>query len=261
MDLSLDIFALLVAVAMAAGFVDAIAGGGGLLTVPAMLAAGIPPVAALGTNKVQSCFGTSMACFTYLRAGHIRPAEMALPVALAFSGAAAGAVAVQWIDPTILAALVPALLVAVAAYVLLSPRMADVDRHQRVGAVGYGVAAGVVGFYDGFFGPGAGAFYTVSLIALMGFGLMRATANAKLLNVASNLASVVVLGLGGKVLWPLGLAMAVAAMVGGRLGSIAALRFGGNLIRPFLVVVSLALTVKLLVDPANPIAQALWAAP
>lgn len=259
MDLSIDIFALLVAVAMAAGFVDAIAGGGGLLTVPAMLAAGLPPVAALATNKVQSCLGTSMACFTYARAGHIRLAEMALPVTMAFAGAAAGAVAVQWIDPAILAALVPALLVAVAAYVLLSPRLSDVDRQQRVGAVGYAAAAGAVGFYDGFFGPGAGAFYTVSLIALMGFGLMRATANAKLLNLASNFASVLVLGLSGQVLWPLGLAMAVAAMAGGRLGSMAALRFGGTLIRPFLVVVSLALTAKLLIDPANPIARALWA--
>jgi uncharacterized protein len=116
-----------------------------------------------------------------------------------------------------------------------------------------------IGFYDGFFGPGAGSFYAVSLISLLGLGLIRATAHTKVLNVMSNLGALLVLALGGHVLWGLGLAMAAGNIVGGRLGSMTAMRFGGRVIRPLLVVVSLALTARLLADPDNPLARLIWA--
>jgi len=250
---------MLVAVAGLAGFVDAIAGGGGLLCVPALLAAGLPPVAVLATNKLQSTFGTATACFNFARKGHVDFRSMALPVAGAFLGSALGALIVQRLDSSFLTGLVPILLIATAAYFLLSPKMSEVDQHRWLHPPAYAGVAFAIGFYDGFFGPGAGSFYTVSLIALMGMGLIRATAHTKLLNVTSNLAALIALAAGGHVIWTLGFCMAAANMTGGQLGSMAAMRFGARLIRPLLVVVSLALTAKLLADPANPIAKMIWA--
>ncbi|MEO6379222.1 MAG: TSUP family transporter, partial [Caulobacteraceae bacterium] len=210
MHLSPEVFVTLVAVAGLAGFVDAIAGGGGLLCVPALLAAGLPPVAVLATNKLQSTFGTATACFNFARKGHVDFRSMALPVAGAFLGSALGAVIVQRLDPSFLAGLVPILLIATAAYFLLSPKMSEVDRHQWMKPAAYTAIAFAIGFYDGFFGPGAGSFYTVSLIALMGMGLIRATAHTKLLNVTSNLAALITLAAGGHVIWTLGFCMAAA---------------------------------------------------
>jgi uncharacterized membrane protein YfcA len=144
-----------------------------------------------------------------------------------------------------LSLIVPVLLIGVALYTVLSPRMDDGDRHDRVGPRGFLPVAGGVGFYDGFFGPGAGQFYTTTLVALRGMGLTRATGLTKLLNVTSNLASVIVFALGGHVLWLLGLCMGAGAMTGAVIGSHFATRFGARLIRPLLIVVSLALTGRL----------------
>lgn len=257
-DIAADAFILLVGVAALAGFIDAIAGGGGLLTVPALLAAGVPPVSALATNKVQSSFGTGSACLAYARRGLVDGREMVPAVIAAFLGSAAGAILVQRLDPSLLAAIVPLLLLGMAGYFLLAPRLGDEDRHRRLGPAAYAFAAAGIGFYDGFFGPGTGSFFVLSLVTLAGMGLIRATANTKLLNLSSNLAAVIALAAGGHVYWMLGLSMAAAAMVGGYFGSRVALRFGSRLIRPLLALISVALTVKLLLDPANPVARMLW---
>jgi len=259
MEFGLDTFLLLIAAAGAAGFIDAIAGGGGLLTLPALLTAGVPPVAALGTNKLQSCFGTALASFRFARAGHVDARTMWLPVLFVLVGAAGGALTVQVIDPALLAAIIPVLLILIAGYFLLSPRMTDEDRTRRAGPLGFGFAAGGVGFYDGFFGPGAGSFYTLIFVLLMGFGLLRATAHTKILNFTSNIVAVAVLAAGGHVLWLTGLAMAAANMTGAHFGSGMAMRFGARLIRPLLAAMSVALTIKMVSDPENPIAQYLWA--
>jgi len=259
LHLSPETFAILVAVAGLAGFVDAIAGGGGLIVLPALLAAGVPPVMALGTNKLQSACGTAAATFNFARRGYIDMKEMAPPVAGALAGSAIGAALVQQLDPSFLSGLVPILLIAVSAYFLLSPKMSDVDQHRWLQPPAFALVAFGIGFYDGFFGPGTGSFFTIALISLMGLGLLRATASTKLLNLSSNLAALVALAAGGHVIWTLGLAMAVANALGGVFGAKAAMRFGGRLIRPLLVVMSLALTAKLLADPANPIGKALLA--
>jgi uncharacterized membrane protein YfcA len=133
-----------------------------------------------------------------------------------------------------------------AIYALLSPRMTDDDVHHRLSRAGYMPVAAAIGFYDGFFGPGAGTFYTTSLVALRGYGLTRATALAKLVNLASALATLLLFAAAGHILWLLGLCMAAGAMVGGWLGSHSALRFGARLIRPLIVIISLTLTARLL---------------
>jgi uncharacterized protein len=240
------VYPALTAVALVTGFIDAIAGGGGLIMMPALLFAGVPPLHALGTNKLQSMFGTGMALRNYWRSGLVEWRPNRLSVVLVFVGAAAGVLTVQSIEVELLNLLIPILLVGSAIYILLSPRMTDEDAHQRVTSTGYAPIGGAIGFYDGFFGPGAGTFYTTSLVALRGYGLTKATALTKLINCTSNIASVLFFALGGHVAWLLGLCMAVGAMAGGWLGSHTALRFGARLIRPVLVVISLALTGRLL---------------
>jgi uncharacterized protein len=246
MSLPLETYLLLTAAAMLAGFIDAIAGGGGLLTVPAMLSAGLPPLLVLGTNKLQSVFSSATSTARYARAGLIDWRASRRTVGAIFLCAALGAYAVQRIKPDLLALIVPVLLVIVAGYVLFSPRMSDADAHQRISSNTYLPVGGGIGFYDGFFGPGTGSFFTTSLVALRGMGLTRAAAHTKLFNFTSNLASLILFIIGGKVMWTLGFTMAVGAMIGAWIGAHTALRFGARIIRPLLVVTSLTLTARLL---------------
>lgn len=252
-ELSAEAFAFLIAVAFAAGGIDALAGGGGLLTIPALMAAGIPPVPALATNKLQSAIGTASAFFTFHRAGKVDVRAFAIPAVAAFVGSIAGGTAVQLVDPRFLTAFVPVLLIAMALYFLLAPPMSDVDRHARIGRTGLAAVSAAIGFYDGFFGPGTGSFLTTALVALGGLGLLRAIATTKFLNLATNVAALVAMIAGGKVLWLLGAAMAMANVAGNQVGARLAIRYGGKGVRPLLVIMSLALTAKLLADPANPL--------
>lgn len=240
------VYPVLTCVSLLAGFIDAIAGGGGLLVMPALLFCGVPPLHALGTNKLQSMFGTLVAMSNYARSGLIEWRRNLPTVAVVFLGASAGCWIVQSIDTRVLGLLIPILLMAVALYVLLSPRMSDEDAHHRVSSTGYAPVGGGIGFYDGFFGPGTGTFFTASLVGLRGYGLTKATALTKLFNWTSNIAAVLLFALGGKVLWLLGLCMAGGAMLGGWLGSHTAMKFGARLIRPLLVTISLAMTGRLL---------------
>ena len=240
------VYPALTGVALLTGFIDAIAGGGGLIMMPALLFCGVPPIQALGTNKLQSMFGTGTALRNYWRSGLVEWRRNRLTVLVVFVGAALGVLLVQSIKPDLLNLIIPVLLVASAIYILLSPRMSDEDAHHRVSSKGYAPIGGAIGLYDGFFGPGAGTFYTTSLVALRGYGLTKATALTKLFNVTSNVASVLMFALGGHVLWLLGLCMAAGAMAGAWLGSHTALKFGARLIRPLLVVISLGLTGRLL---------------
>jgi len=240
------VYAALAGTALVAGFIDAVAGGGGLITVPALLFAGIPPHLALGTNKAQSICGTALATLRYRRAGLFRLGDSKALVGAVFVGAISGGIAIQRIEARVLALIVPVLLLAVVLYTLLSPRMGDDDSQARIGAPAYLPVGGAIGFYDGFFGPGTGQFFAVSLVGLRGLGLTRATGLAKLLNLTSNCAALIAFAIGGKVIWLLGLTMAAGSMTGGWLGAHFATRHGAKLIRPLLVTASLGLTVKLI---------------
>jgi uncharacterized membrane protein YfcA len=253
MDFGLDIIALLAAVAFVAGFIDALAGGGGLLTIPALMAAGISPVSAIATNKLQGTFGTGSAFLAFARKGHIDFQRFRWPAIGAMIGAGIGSYVLQIIDSGFLAGFIPVLLVAMAIYFLAAPQMTDVDRHSRLGQAGLCAIVAMIGFYDGFFGPGTGSFFTTALVALGGLGLVRAIAHTKFLNFCTNMMSLLVMIAGGKVVWIIGLPMALASILGNQAGAHTAMRFGGRGVRPVLVVMSLALTVKLLSDPANPL--------
>ena len=191
-------------------------------------------------------FGTATALRNFARSGLVDWRANRLAVAVVFAGAVAGALVVQMIELTLLALIIPVLLTLAAFYILLSPRMSDDDAHQRLSPAGYAPLGGAIGFYDGFFGPGTGTFFTTSLVATRGLGLTKATAMTKLFNLTSNVASVLIFAIGGHLLWLLGACMAAGAVLGAWLGSRTALKFGARLIRPLLVVISLAMTARLL---------------
>lgn len=255
MDLAPEIIGLLCLAAFVAGFIDAIAGGGGLITIPALMAAGLDPVTAIATNKAQACVGSSSATLSYWRAGKIDFRSIRLSIFTTLVGAALGAVAVMHVDTRWLMVLLPVLMVAIALYFLLGPKASNEDSQARLTPFAYSFVAAGIGFYDGFFGPGTGSFFALSLVTLVGMGLIRATAHTKALNLTSNIVSVVVLGASGHILWALGALMAVGQFVGGQMGARSAMRFGPRLIRPLLVVISLVMAAKLLADPANPLHQ------
>lgn len=245
--LTFELVALLMAVSLVAGFVDAIAGGGGLLTVPALLASGLPPAQALATNKLQGSFGTLTATVHHLRHGQLRLGELWPAVLLTFLGAASGTITVQYLPNALLQRLVPVLLIGFALYFLFSPRVGDADAQQRIRLPLFGLLIGFgVGFYDGFFGPGTGSFFALGFVLLLGWNLRRATGGTKLLNFTSNFTALLFFALAGHVLWGIGLAMGLAQMAGAWAGSHLVLRHGARIVRPLLVTVCLALSLKLL---------------
>ena len=244
-----ELVVLLSAVALVAGCVDAIAGGGGLLSIPALLWAGLTPVETLATNKAQAVFGSGMATLQFIRKGLLEPRGAVAAVLFTFVGAALGALLVQRIDSAFLERLIPLLLIAFALYFWLSPRVSDLDSHRRIDATLFAPVVGLgVGFYDGFFGPGTGTFFAMSYVALLGYNLRRATAHSKALNFTSNLAALLLFLQGGHILWSIALPMALAQMAGAWIGSHLVLRHGAALVRPLLVTVSLAISGKLLWD-------------
>jgi hypothetical protein len=253
-ELGLQVLLMLFGAALFAGFLDAIAGGGGMVTIPAMLLAGIPPLQVLGTNKLQSLFGSGSASLAYARQGHV-DLRAQLPMALvAALGAVLGALLATVVPAVFLEVLLPFLLVGVAVYFGLKPDPGEVDRQRRMGATAFTLGfVPAVGFYDGVFGPGTGSFLMLGFIALAGYGLLKATAHTKLLNFGSNLGAFGVFLLFGAVLWKVGLVMGAGQLLGAQLGARFAMRQGARVIKPLLVVVSLALAVRLLADPAHPL--------
>lgn len=247
MPIDFESIALLMAVAGLAGFIDAISGGGGLLTIPALLWVGLPPLQALGTNKLQAVFGSLASSLHFILKGELDPRPLLWVLACTFVGSSLGTLCVEHLGNQALQGWLPMLLLGFALYFLFSPRADDLESRQRIGLPLFGLGAGFgIGFYDGFFGPGAGAFYTLAAVSLLGFGLTKASMQARLLNFTSNFASLLVFGYGGQLLWTLGLPMALTQMLGAWLGARLVLQHGSRLIRPLLVLVSVLLAVKLL---------------
>lgn len=250
-DVSPKRIALLAAVALVAGAIDAVAGGGGLLTLPALLWAGMPPHLALGTNKGQSVFGSFAALTRFARGGMIDGPRARVTFPLGLAGSLAGAALVLAVPPAALRPVVLGLLGGAALFMGLRrpgvARLADVPPppHMALRAAGIAVA---IGAYDGFFGPGTGTFLIVAFVALLGDGLAHASADAKVVNFASNLAAVGLFAARGTVVWRLALPMAAAQLAGGWLGAHLAIRRGDALVRRAVVAVALALAAKLALD-------------
>ncbi|WP_415183671.1 TSUP family transporter [Phaeovulum sp.] len=246
-EVSLDLALMLIAAAFTAGFVDSIAGGGGLITLPALLLAGATPLQALSTNKVQGVFGAATAALSYAASGHVNLRRQARAAAMAFGAGVAGAVLVSVIPTEGLRWALPVLLVAVALFFALKKGLDDTDRQQRLSpAMFTAFFVPLIGFYDGLVGPGAGSFYMIGFVMLAGYGVLKATAHTKLLNFASNLGGLLAFAVAGAPWWIIGLAMGAAQIAGARIGSRVAMRVGARVIRPLLVVTSSLLAGRLI---------------
>ncbi len=240
---------LLFATGLAAGFVDSIAGGGGLITLPVLLSFGLAPKEALGTNKLQATFGSGSAAAHYAAAKAVPLRACARGFCYTLVGAALGAVVVQQVDPTFLRRAIPVLLVVVAGYVLLKPRLGCFDVRPKMSHAGFDLVFGLaLGFYDGFFGPGTGTFWTMAYMLRLGFNMTRATGYTKVMNFASNLSSLVLFLIGGQAYFAIGLTMGIGQLLGARIGSRMVIARGTRFIRPVFLAVVLLLTLKLLYD-------------
>ena len=247
LDLTVELLILLVGAAFAAGFVDAIAGGGGLITVPVLMLAGIPPAQALATNKVQGVFGAATAAVSYAAKGLVDLRSQWRSALIAGAAGAAGAALVSWIPTDGLRLILPVVLIAIALFFALKPGLDDLDRTRRLTPLAFAIAiVPLIGFYDGLIGPGAGAFYMIGFVTLAGYGVLKATAHTKMLNFASNLGGLAAFALVGNPLWGLGICMGLAQIAGAALGARLATRIGARLIKPLLVATSTILALRLI---------------
>ncbi len=242
-------FILLLLAGLGAGFIDAIAGGGGLISMPALMWAGLPPHLALGTNKMQSSFGTAAAVMRYSSAGLISWKQVRLAAVVTFAFAGVGALTVTRLSTEILKAIVPWMLLAVAIYTLMCPRMGIHSGRARLNSVSFSILAGsALGFYDGFFGPGTGSFWTLACIGLLGLELTRATAFTKVVNLSSNLASLLIFIFASKVRYDMAAVMIAGQIAGARMGSSLVIRHGAPLVRVVFLIVIFVMIIKLLSD-------------
>jgi uncharacterized membrane protein YfcA len=251
--LSAGAVVLLAGAAFVAGLVDAIAGGGGLVALPALLAAGLPPHIALGTNKGQAVFGAASSAIGFWRRRMVDRDRAGLGFAAGFVGSLAGAWGVLSVPLGPLRVIVIVLLMVAAAIVLarrdIEPRPRAMSAAARNAALG-GIAL-VVGAYDGFFGPGTGSMLVVAFAVVFGDALTRASGNAKIVNLASNLAAVLLFARSGVVVWAVALPMAAANAAGAAIGAHLAVRNGDRLVRAVVLVVVAVVIVKLAVDLAH----------
>lgn len=249
MHIAPEHIAALAGVGLIAGTIDAIAGGGGLLTLPALLLSGLPPHLALGTNKGQSVFGSFAATARFWRAGTISADHARLAFPLGLLGSLIGAQLVLVLRPETLEPVVLVVLPIVALTVTLRPPQrgpADRSTHRArlvAGLIAFGIAA-----YDGFLGPGTGTFLIVAYIGLLGARPLQASADAKVVNFASNLAAVALFASRGLVLWELALPMAAGQFAGGWIGAHLTTRVGDRLVRVFVLLAVVGVVVKLAGD-------------
>ena len=251
MDTSPIAVALLVLSGFGAGFVDAVAGGGGLLTLPALLAAGLPPHLALATNKGQAVSGAISSAAGYARRGFVDWGRAPVAFALGFVGSILGALAQLAVRPSVLRPVVIALLVA-SAVVVAWPRKTTAREPLAHAAVWGAVVALTLGAYDGFFGPGVGTMLLVAFVLIYGDPLTHASGNAKVVNLASNIAAFALFAWRGNILWGLALPMAAANFAGAWTGAHVAIRRGDRFIRLVVLAVVAALVVKLASNLRSP---------
>lgn len=247
MDIAAHLYPVLFLTGLCAGLVDAVAGGGGVISLPVLLNLGMPVQLALGTNKLQSSFGAVMAVFRYARHGLLDKRACRVGVIATLAGALAGAATVRVADARFLEDAIPWLLGGIVVYTLLRPTLGSGDHPPRLGAATFFTVFGLgLGFYDGFFGPGTGSFWTIALVGSQGYNFLKATAYTKVMNATSNLASLAIFAAGGQAHLVAGLVMGAGQLAGARLGAGLAISRGAKFVRPVFIVMVLAVMARLL---------------
>lgn len=244
-EISASLLSILFFTGLLAGSVDAIAGGGGLISLPVLIGMGIPPHIALGTNKLQGLFGLASATYSYYKKGLLQKNSLILGLIYSFVGALLGAIASQFVSSDLLKKVIPILLLFVLLYTFLSPKIGFQETKPKWQSKWFYLIFGsLLGFYDGFFGPGTGSFWVIALVFFLGFNLLKATAYTKAFNLNTNVAAVICFAIGNHIDYKVALCMALGQILGGRLGAYLTIKKGVKLIRPvFLCVVSVTISV------------------
>lgn len=249
MEFELWYYCLFFVIAFFSGFVDAIAGGGGLITVPALISVGIPEHIALATNKLQGSFGSFTAAFHFSIKGFVNYKELWIGILFTFIGAVIGTSLVLVIDTRILKIIIPICLVLIFFYTIFSPKVGEEERAKKINSKIFYIIFGLIlGFYDGFFGPGTGSFWMFSMVTLLGLHMKKAVANTKVLNFISNIVSLAVFINGGKILWLLGIIMGFGQIAGAHLGARMVIKKEVKFIRTIFLFVVACTIIKLIYD-------------
>jgi hypothetical protein len=244
-----DPFTLLILISAAffAGLIDAVAGGGGLITVPVLMSIGLPPQTALGTNKLQASFGSGSAMLHFVRSGTVKLSDCSSGILWTAAGAATGVLALQRLDPAILRHLVPWILIVIAGYTIFTPKLGGENICARLSPkIFYPLFGLSIGFYDGFFGPGTGSFWAMAFVLLLGCSLVKATAHTKVMNFTSNIVALAFFMAAGQVLFAEGIMMGIAQFIGAKIGANIVTLKGAKFIRPAFITIVLLITAKLL---------------
>lgn len=238
-----------------AGFIgamiDAIVGGGGLVTIPALLATGMPTHLALGTNKFASSLGTISSAHHFFKSGEVNFKILKYLLPFSLIGSALGVYIVLLVNPDFLRVLIIFLVLIIGSYTFfkkelgLKNKFTGVTKKQLITAM---IFALVIGFYNGFFGPGTGSFIIFGLIWIFGFDFKRASANAKFMNLTGNFTALILFMISGEVMYAYGIPMAIAMTIGGKIGASLAVKNGAKFIKPVFIIVSFSLVIKMLFD-------------
>jgi uncharacterized membrane protein YfcA len=235
---------LLVIAAFAAGYIDTLVGGGGLITIPALMLAGVPPIFALGTNKLQSMAGSGTATLRMFVSGKVKFIDVGRLMGFAFFGSLTGAISVQYFDPSVLNTVIPAIIILIAVYFLFAPAQSLVETPAKISSQTFGfTAVPSIGFYDGMFGPGTGSFFVWAGVSLRGQPIVYSTMAAKPLNFATNVAALLVFAFYAKVLWKVGMVMMLGQALGAWLGSHSLMTINPSSLRYLVIVVCFIILV------------------
>ena len=242
----LTVYIILFCVALIASTIDAIAGGGGLLVVPTMLLLGLNPLVTLGTNKLQSCFGTVTSSYNYFKNGLLKEKNIKFLFLISFIGSFFGTLLVSQLSNEILNTIIPIFLISAAIFLIVNKQI----NIKSVSIISSFFIPSIffIGFYDGFFGPGTGTFFVLIFLIIKQRNLMEATSATKVLNFSSNFAAFLVFAYKGLVFWELGLIMAIAQILGAYIGSNLAITKGESFVRPVIVLISIILSIMILIS-------------
>jgi uncharacterized membrane protein YfcA len=234
-----------------AAFIDSTVGGGGLISLPALLGLGIPPYFALGTNKLAGTISSATSSLTFIRMGKFDKKLMLLLFPVSLIGAFFGAKTVLFVPQELLKVLVIIMMAAIFVYTLFNKRFGQQSTFKGFTrfSLGWGIPLTfVIGFYDGFFGPGTGSFFVFMMVLLFGYDFVIAAGNGRILNLASNIASLLVFILEGKVIFLTGFTMGVAMLLGASIGARVAIKTGVRYVRPLFLLVSVSLITKMIYE-------------
>ena len=245
LNISIELLTVLFAIAILAGLLDTLAGGGGLIVLPALILSGVPPLAALGTNKLQGCMGTATATIMVLKKRRVCWCKVKHLMLFAFIGSAIGSIAVQFINQQTLSYVIPVVISCIGIYFLLSPNKSEQQLTDKISQQNYkNYIIPTIGFYDGFLGPGTGSFFSLSGVSLRGHEIIEATAIAKTLNFATNFASLIIFLVAGEVIWLIGIIMMAGQAIGAWLGAHCLFSINPNHLRLLIVLMCFAMLTK-----------------